>query len=62
MTIGNIVAISQSNIRRLFGYSTIAHAGYLLVGVAAGVQAAQGGLEAAGVCRHRPRQCVVLPW
>lgn len=46
MTIGNVVAITQSNIRRLFGYSTIAHAGYLLVGVAAGVQAAQGGLEA----------------
>ena len=39
MTIGNVVAIAQSNIRRLFGYSTIAHAGYLLVGVAAGVQA-----------------------
>ena len=46
MTIGNLVAITQSNIRRLFGYSTIAHAGYLLVGVAAGVQAAKGGLEA----------------
>ena len=44
MTIGNIVAIVQSNIRRLFGYSTIAHAGYLLVGVAAGVQGAQSGL------------------
>ena len=40
MTIGNLVAIAQSNIRRLFGYSTIAHAGYLLVGVAAGVQQA----------------------
>ncbi len=39
MTIGNMVAMVQSNIRRLFGYSTIAHAGYLLVGVAAGVQA-----------------------
>ena len=35
MTIGNLVAISQRNINRLFGYSTIAHAGYLLVGVAA---------------------------
>ena len=45
MTIGNVVAISQSNIRRLFGYSTIAHAGYLLVGVAAGTQAAQSGLD-----------------
>ena len=39
MVIGNLVAIGQSNIRRLFGYSTIAHAGYILVGVAAGVKA-----------------------
>ena len=39
MTVGNLVAISQTNIRRLFGYSTVAHAGYILVGVAAGVQA-----------------------
>jgi NADH-quinone oxidoreductase subunit N len=38
MIIGNLVAIGQSNIRRLFGYSTIAHAGYILVGVAAGVK------------------------
>jgi NADH-quinone oxidoreductase subunit N len=35
MTIGNLVAIAQSNIKRLFGYSTIAHAGYILIGVAA---------------------------
>lgn len=35
MTIGNLVAIAQQNIKRLFGYSTIAHAGYILVGVAA---------------------------
>jgi NADH-quinone oxidoreductase subunit N len=35
MTIGNLVAIAQRNINRLFGYSTIAHAGYILVGVAA---------------------------
>ena len=39
MVIGNLVAISQTNIKRLFGYSAIAHAGYLLVGVAAGVKA-----------------------
>ncbi len=44
MTIGNLVAISQRNINRLFGYSTIAHAGYLLVGVAA--IATAGGEEA----------------
>ena len=35
MTVGNLVAMTQSNIKRLLGYSTIAHAGYLLVGLAA---------------------------
>ena len=35
MTLGNVVAIAQSNIKRMLGYSTIAHAGYLLVGLAA---------------------------
>ena len=39
MIVGNLAAISQTNIRRLFGYSTVAHAGYILVGVAAGVKA-----------------------
>ena len=34
MTIGNIVAIPQSNIKRLLGYSSIAQAGYLMVGLA----------------------------
>ena len=38
MTIGNLVAIAQSNIKRLLGYSTIAHAGYILIGVAAVAQ------------------------
>ena len=35
MTVGNVVAIAQTNVKRLLGYSTIAQAGYLLVGVAA---------------------------
>jgi len=35
MTIGNLVAIAQTNIKRLLAYSTIAHAGYMLVGLAA---------------------------
>ncbi len=35
MTIGNLVAMAQNNIKRLLAYSTIAHAGYLLVGLAA---------------------------
>ena len=34
MTIGNIVAIVQTNIKRLLAYSTIAQAGYILIGVA----------------------------
>ena len=35
MTFGNLVAIAQNNIKRLLAYSTVAHAGYLLVGLAA---------------------------
>ncbi len=35
MTVGNLVAIAQNNIKRLLAYSTVAHAGYLMVGVAA---------------------------
>ncbi|MSQ22072.1 MAG: NADH-quinone oxidoreductase subunit N [Dehalococcoidia bacterium] len=35
MTVGNLVAIAQNNIKRMLAYSTIAHAGYILVGVAA---------------------------
>jgi len=34
MTLGNIVAIPQTNIKRMLGYSSIAQAGYLLVGLA----------------------------
>lgn len=37
MTLGNILALWQNNIRRLFAYSSIAHAGYLLIGVAVGI-------------------------
>ncbi|MBA4536655.1 NADH-quinone oxidoreductase subunit NuoN [Bacillus aquiflavi] len=36
MIIGNVVALRQRNIKRLFAYSSIAHAGYLLVAVTAG--------------------------
>ncbi|MGH9581211.1 MAG: NADH-quinone oxidoreductase subunit N, partial [Terriglobales bacterium] len=35
MTLGNLGALLQSNIKRLLGYSSIAHAGYLLVAFAA---------------------------
>jgi NADH-quinone oxidoreductase subunit N len=35
MTLGNLVALSQTNLKRLLAYSSIAHAGYALMGVAA---------------------------
>ncbi len=35
MSLGNLVAILQTNIKRMLAYSTIAHAGYLMVGLAA---------------------------
>ncbi len=35
MTIGNFAALTQSNVKRLLAYSSIAHAGYVLVAVAA---------------------------
>ncbi|KPL07136.1 hypothetical protein AMJ86_05695 [bacterium SM23_57] len=35
MTVGNLVAIAQTNIKRMLAYSSIAHAGYLLVGLVA---------------------------
>ena len=36
MAVGNIVAISQTNIKRMLAYSSIAHAGYALLGLIAG--------------------------
>ena len=36
LILGNIVAISQSDLKRLLAYSSIAHAGFILVGVSAG--------------------------
>ncbi|NLI80764.1 MAG: NADH-quinone oxidoreductase subunit N [Deltaproteobacteria bacterium] len=33
MTLGNLAAITQQDLKRLLGYSTVAHAGYVLIGV-----------------------------
>ncbi|MDP2662798.1 MAG: NADH-quinone oxidoreductase subunit N [Dehalococcoidia bacterium] len=35
MTVGNLMAIPQTNIKRMLAYSSIAHAGFMMVGVAA---------------------------
>jgi NADH-quinone oxidoreductase subunit N len=40
MILGNVVAIVQSDLKRLFAYSSIAHAGYILIAVAAAGSAA----------------------
>ena len=44
MTVGNLAALTQSNVKRMLAYSSIAHAGYVLVGVS--VYAATGDPEA----------------
>ena len=50
MSLGNFAALQQSNIKRMLAYSTIAHAGYMLVGlVAAGMQVYAYGKSPAGM-------------
>ena len=54
MTVGNVCALWQTNIRRMLAYSSIAHAGYILIGFAAaavptgsvGAETFNGGLSA----------------
>lgn len=44
MTLGNLVALVQSNIKRMLAYSSIAHAGYLLVALVAGGSSGVAGI------------------
>lgn len=44
MTVGNLAAIMQTDIKRMLAYSSIAHAGYILVGLAAGSHAGVTGI------------------
>jgi NADH-quinone oxidoreductase subunit N len=46
MTVGNLAAITQTNIKRFFGYSTISHVGYLLLGLIAAADGNRDGLTA----------------
>ena len=46
MTLGNLVALGQSNVKRMLAYSSIAHTGYILVGLAAFAAAAPGSAQA----------------
>jgi NADH-quinone oxidoreductase subunit N len=44
MIAGNVLALSQQNLKRMLAYSSIAHAGYLLIGFAAGNEAGVSGI------------------
>ncbi len=44
MTVGNTVALWQKDLKRLLGYSSIAHAGYMLVGITAANQLGYGAV------------------
>ena len=44
MIVGNVAALVQSSVKRMLAYSSIAHAGYVLVGLAAGSAAGTSGV------------------
>lgn len=44
LTVGNLAAISQTNVKRLLAYSSISHAGYMLLGLVAGNQTGIKGI------------------
>jgi len=44
LVLGNLTALVQSNVKRMLAYSSISHAGYLLLGFVAGTPAAFGGV------------------
>jgi NADH-quinone oxidoreductase subunit N len=44
MTVGNIIALAQEDIKRMLAYSGIAHAGYILIGFVTGTSQAQAGM------------------
>jgi NADH-quinone oxidoreductase subunit N len=47
MTLGNVLGLWQDNIRRLLAYSSIAHSGYMLIGLAVGLAGATGANQIA---------------
>ncbi len=44
MVVGNVIAISQHNLKRMLAYSSIAHAGYMLIGFAAASELGMSGV------------------
>ena len=43
MVVGNVMALAQRNVKRMLAYSSVAHGGYVLVGLAAGTAAGYSG-------------------
>lgn len=44
LVLGNLTALSQNNVKRMLAYSSISHAGYMLLGFTAGTQQAHAGI------------------
>jgi NADH-quinone oxidoreductase subunit N len=44
MTVGNLMALQQSSVKRMLAYSSIAHAGYVMVAVTVGTSSALSGI------------------
>jgi NADH-quinone oxidoreductase subunit N len=44
MTLGNVVAVLQTSVKRMLAYSAIAHAGYILIGIVANSRAGLGAV------------------
>jgi len=59
MTIGNIVALTQKNIKRMLAYSSIAQAGYIMIGLAAFTAEASSAIMIILAWYVEPRY---LPW
>ena len=45
MTVGNVLALLQSNVKRILAYSSIAHTGYMLIGLLVGPMAGEGPMR-----------------
>ena len=49
MTLGNVLALLQDNLKRLLAYSSVAHAGYMLIGLAVAAAMPPGAADVGGV-------------
>ena len=49
MTVGNVVALTQVNVKRMLAYSSIAHTGYIMAGLAAFANATDPEIRAQGI-------------